>query len=145
MPLKQCNWRVRHGWETNTLLTSSTWLRKRRQQRKTGRIITTICMEKRGCHRLLIRAQNKYHLPKSWHKEYDFFFPNTGHVFYLLIFFQHFNRYVFIFSHEGSPQNRYVCVKMLKKWVNKKHDQRQKKKNHTLHVMTFVSGVCLGL
>ena len=60
-------------------------------------------------------------------KSMIFFPPSTGHVFYLLILFQHFNMYVFIFSHEGSPQNRYV-LKYWKKLVNKEHDQYQEKK-----------------
>ena len=90
-------------------------------KKEAGQILTAILMEKRGYHRLLIEPKTntayKCHDMKSM---IFFFFPSTGHVFYLLIFFQHFNMYVFIFSHGESPQNRYVCVKILKKLVNKK-------------------------
>ena len=109
--------RVRQNWETNTLLTSKTWVRKRRQQRKIeGQTITTICMEKRACHRLLVRAQNKYRLQMSWHEKYDyFFFPSTGYVFICSFSFSILIcMYLFLAMREAPKIDMYV----LKCWKN---------------------------
>ena len=43
-------------------------------------------------------------------------------------------------------KNKYIHIKMLKENEQIKHmTSARKKKNHTLHVMTFVSGICFGL
>ena len=43
-------------------------------------------------------------------------------------------------------KNKYIHIKMLKENEQIKHmTSARGKKNHTLHVMTFVSSICFGL
>ena len=97
----------------DTLLNSRTWVRKRREQRKTeGQTIKPYAWKREVTIGCWLEPKTNTAYKRHDMKSMIFFSPSTGHVFYLLILFQHFNMYVFIFSHEGSPQNRYV----LKYW-----------------------------
>lgn len=71
------------------------------------------------------------------------FFLSAGHAF-IYSFSQHFNTYISILGASLMAKNKYIPIKMLKENEQIKN-MTSVEKNHTLYIMTLVSGICFGL